>query len=42
MKRIIMGMAAIALLFTSCEKDQPENENQIVKITLSYFYIVLF
>lgn len=36
-----MGMAALALLFTSCEKDQPENENDLAQesVDMSDFYV---
>lgn len=36
-----MGMAAIALLFTSCEKDQPEDANELAQqqIDMSDFYL---
>lgn len=36
-----MGMAALALLFTSCEKDQPENANDLAQesIDMSDFYL---
>ncbi len=34
-------MAAIALLFTSCEKDQPENQNELAlqEVDMSDFYV---
>lgn len=36
-----MGMAALALLFTSCEKDQPENANELAQqqVDMSDFYL---
>ncbi len=36
-----MGMAAIALLFTSCEKDQLENSNELAQqqVDMSDFYV---
>ena len=41
MKKLIMGMAALALLFTSCEKDQPENVNDLAQesVDMSDFYL---
>ncbi|CAM4041396.1 zinc metalloprotease [Gillisia hiemivivida] len=41
MKKLIMGMAALALLFTSCEKDQPENVNELAQesVDMSDFYV---
>ena len=41
MKKLIMGMAAIALLFTSCEKDQPENATDLAQesVDMSDFYV---
>ncbi|RKS53330.1 pregnancy-associated plasma protein-A [Gillisia mitskevichiae] len=31
MKKLIMGMAALALIFTSCENDQPETSNELAQ-----------
>jgi hypothetical protein len=41
MRKLIMGMAALALLFTSCEKDQPENANELAQqqVDMSDFYL---
>ncbi|MCF4101811.1 zinc metalloprotease [Gillisia sp. M10.2A] len=41
MKKLILGMAALALLFTSCEEEQPSNlsEQAQEKVDMSDFYV---
>ncbi|MGB5419362.1 zinc metalloprotease [Algibacter sp.] len=40
MKKILLSMAAIALLFTACDADKNEiNEDQSVKVDMSDFYV---
>ena len=41
MKKLILGMAAMALMFTSCNDDQSENVDEIAQenVDMSDFYV---